>query len=109
MPLGRTQISRWCQSILAALLAGLLLLLGLVAASEGFHAWLHSEGSAKHANCSACTLAKGQVDSAASFPCLVLSRQVVVWTASVDSGIRSQKVDLSSASSRGPPISVSLL
>ncbi len=109
MPLGRTKTSRWYQSILAALLAGLLLLLGLVAASEGFHAWLHSDGSAKHASCSACTLAKGQVDSVATIPCLALFSQVLVWTAGVDPGLRLQLVDLSSASSRGPPISVSLL
>jgi hypothetical protein len=48
---------------LAGVLAGALLLLGLLAVNNGFHKALHHSGKAAPDKCVLCLLAKGQVDS----------------------------------------------
>jgi len=61
---------------LAGVLAGALLLLGLLAVNNGFHQALHHSGKAAPDNCVLCLFAKGQVD---------LPQSVAIVPASVQS------------------------
>lgn len=103
------QLSGWRRSALAGLMAFLLLLLGVLAASEQVHARLHAEETGAHATCSICALSKGQVDAPASFPPVVVSTLSPVWTVPALESALVSTVEFSVASSRGPPAFVSSL
>lgn len=109
MPQFRNRWTRWCIPACAGLLAGLVVLLGLVAVNHKFHAWLHTEDAVPHGVCSACVLAKGQVDSPAGLPRLVISSQVLFLTSICRDDLRPRPADFSVDSNRGPPASVSCL
>lgn len=94
---------------LAGLMVGLLLLLGLAAANEQFHARLHANDSVKHGPCSVCALAQGQLDTPAIFPGWALAGPTLVRFISPHVEVRPLPVEFSVATSRGPPLSVSPL
>lgn len=99
----------WRGPVLAGLMAGLLLLLALAAANQQFHARLHADDSVNHGLCAVCALAQGQVDSPPVYAGWTLTRPFQVRFTTPHVAPLPQEVDLSVASSRGPPASVSLL
>lgn len=100
---------RWPASALAALLAILLLLLGVLAVNDQIHARLHADSPASHGSCSVCALAKGQVDVSTVLRSISVLPVSLVWTIPVLESTAPQAIDFSVASSRGPPDSVSSL
>jgi len=103
------RLSGWRRPALAGLMAFLLLLLGVLAASEQVHARLHAEETGAHATCSICALSKGLVDAPASFQPEVASILSPVWTVPALESAFVSTVEFSSASSRGPPGFISSL
>ncbi len=100
---------RWPASALAALMAILLLLLGVLAANDQIHARLHADSPASHGSCSVCALAKGQVDVPTVLRSISVLPVSLVWTIPVLESTAPQTIDFSVASSRGPPDSISSL
>ena len=87
----------------------LLLLLGLLASNERIHSQLHTDSPATHGSCSVCAVAKGQLDAPTTFPSFACALQPLAWTVPLLESDRLLAVDLSVASSRGPPTSASSL
>jgi hypothetical protein len=96
-------------AIVAGLLALLLLLSGAIAANDRLHAHFHGEDAPAHGSCAFCTLAKGLLDTpAVSHPVGALPLSPV-WTVPAFESVLVAAFDLSTAPSRGPPVSVSSL
>lgn len=96
-----------CKPVLAGLLAALMLLLTLASASSWLHDQLHSGGSHGQTPCAVCALAKGQLDAPLVTVSEVFASLSVAWTLPAPQIIAPAAIDLSVASSRGPPASVS--
>lgn len=105
----KQQTSGWRRPALAGLLALLLLLLGVLAASEQVHARLHAEEPGAHATCSICALAGGQVDAPASFQSVAVLILSPAWTVPALTSAPLYAAEFSVASSRGPPVIISSL
>ena len=92
---------------LAGLLAALLFLLSLVASSGTLHFKLHSDSSHDHVPCAVCFFARGLLDAPDVVGPEVLVTLSVAWTLPSVHAFAPAAIDLSVASSRGPPVSVS--
>jgi hypothetical protein len=90
-------------------MALLLLLLGLLASNERIHSQLHTDSPATHGSCAICAVAKGQLDAPTITQSFAVALLSFSWTIPVLGSARLQTVDLSVASSRGPPASFSSL
>ena len=95
--------------VLAGLLAGLLLLFGLLAASEQLHRAFHPNGKDGANPCLACLLIKGQVKSAD--PVAVVAAAVIVLFQAAPKAQTAVLPDFTylASPSRAPPALASLL
>ena|SRR5208282_2558348 len=92
----------------AGVLAGALLLLGLLAVNNGFHQALHHSGKAAPDNCVLCLFAKGQVDLPQSVPVVPASFQSSFDLPPRMESIASVDFTYLASPSRAPPVFVSL-
>jgi len=103
---------QWKHSLLKPVLAGLLtaFFLGmvLIGANDRLHGQLHAnEAEHSHSPCAICAIVKGQVDTPDVVVSEIFAALSVAWTLPVPQATDPVAVDLSAASSRGPPASVS--
>src|SRR5947209_6197765 len=98
------------KSVLASLMAALVVLLSLFAASENLHQELHSSsGGHYHGSCAVCRLVEGQVDVPVTSVTEILVPVSISWTVPHSENAEPHSPDFSVASSRGPPPIVSSL
>jgi len=109
MPQVSNRNAGWCRPVLAGLMAGLLLLLGLLASNERIHARLHADSPVTHGSCSVCAIAKGQLDAPTISHSFVAAPLPFAWTLPSLESAPLPAADFSVASSRGPPASASFL
>jgi len=94
---------------LAGLLAALVFLLTLAAASERLHLQLNADDGHDHGPCAVCAIAKGQLDAPVVPVSAPFASLFVAWTLPFVQTVAPTAVDLSVAPARGPPASVSSL
>jgi hypothetical protein len=92
---------------LAGLLAGLLLLLTVGSAWRWLHHELHADADHAQTSCAVCALAQGQLDAPPVVVSEIFVSLSVAWTLPSVQAFVPAAIDLSVASSRGPPVSVS--
>ena len=101
---------QWFKPVLSGLMAGMIVLLSVVASSGALHLKLHQDSSApQHGTCAICSISQGHVETSVACSPEVFATLSVSWTLP---SLRSTPVtdaDFSVASSRGPPVSVSSL
>jgi hypothetical protein len=107
--LSRRNSGRARPAIIAGLLALLFLVSGVIAANEQLHERFHADDSATHGLCSFCSLAKGLLDTPVTFQPTVVPLLSPVRTVPALESAWVAAMDISVASSRGPPASVSSL
>jgi len=95
------------QPALAGLLACLILLLTLAASSPGLHHQLHATADHDQTPCAVCTITKGQLAAPVVAVSEVFASLPLAWTLAQVQVLHPRAVDLSVASSRGPPASAS--
>ena len=101
---------RYVKPVFAGLMASLVFVLSLFAASERLHLKLHEDSSAPHqGSCAVCTIAQGQVEFTPATASQIVGPLSVSWTLPCFQTAPKQDADFSTASSRGPPASVSSL
>lgn len=94
--------------VFAGLMAALVLVLSVFAASEKLHLTTHQDTAPTgHGSCAVCSLNKGQVEVPVTVVSGVSTPLSGSWTLPLLVAAWPQPVDLSVASSRGPPVSVS--
>jgi hypothetical protein len=101
----RTGFRRLAKPALAGLLAVILLILGAISVSHALHEFLHHDASDGSHFCLLCSIAKGQVSTAAlaSTPAPpVLARFCALLTADVST---AASFDYRLSPSRAPPLS----
>ena len=94
---------------LAGLMAGLILLLALVASSERLHNRFHGSSTDGQSPCAICSVVRGHIDAPAPASPASAIALIVAWILPRFESARPQPVDYSVASSRGPPTSSSSL
>jgi hypothetical protein len=110
MPQAFCKTTGTLKSVIAGLMAALVLLLSLFAASARLHRELHANSGDHHNGpCAACRVAEGQVDVPVTAAWEILAPVSVLWTVPRPEEPAPQSVDFSVASSRGPPVLVSFL
>ena len=92
---------------LAGLLAALMFLMSLATVRDGLHLKFHADAAHDHGPCAVCNLAQGQLDAPVVAVSEVFASLSVAWTLPTVQVIAPTAIDLSVASSRGPPASVS--
>ncbi len=107
-PLSQRQAVR-LKPALAGLMAGLVLLLALVASSECLHHQLHGSATDGPSPCAICSVVRGHMDAPISVLPEAAVALVVAWTLPRIESAMPQPVDGSVASTRGPPASLSFL
>jgi len=107
-PLSRRQVVR-LKPALAGLMAGLVLLLALVAASESLHHQFHGSSTDGQSPCAICSVIRGHMDAPTSAAPEAAVTLFVAWTLPRIEAAIPHPVDGSVASSRGPPASFSSL
>jgi hypothetical protein len=101
---------RWLKPAIAGLMAAMVLVLALFAASEDLHLKLHQDSpTAHHGPCAICSVAQGQFEAPAVNALAVVAPPSISWTLSAADFTLPQAADFSVASSRGPPAAVSSL
>jgi hypothetical protein len=106
----RNRNVRWFRPMIAGLMSGMILLLSVFASSGALHLKLHPDSSApQHGTCAICSIAQGQVEIPVDATPDVFAPLSVSWTLPSLRSNPVTDVDLSVASSRGPPASVSSL
>lgn len=101
---------RWLKPAIAGLMAAMVLVLALFAASEDLHLKLHQDSpTAHHGPCAICSVAQGQVETPAINTFAIVATPSISWTLSVADFTLPQAADFSVASSRGPPVFISSL
>ncbi|EEF59553.1 hypothetical protein Cflav_PD2460 [Pedosphaera parvula Ellin514] len=95
--------SRIGKSILAFLLAGLVLLVGASAASSSLHKFLHSDAGSSDHECLITAFHKGKVSTAAAAPVQVSVETSVSWSLPVIETFVPASADYRFSSSRAPP------
>ncbi|MBP9900967.1 MAG: hypothetical protein KBH45_05875 [Verrucomicrobia bacterium] len=101
--------SVWLKPALAGLMAGLALLLALVASSESLHHQLHGNSADGQSLCAICSVVRGQLDAPASASPEAAVKFFGAWTLPHLESAKAHPVDGSVASSRDPPASFSSL
>ncbi len=104
-PLPKRQVV-WLKPVLAGLMAGLVLLLALVASSESLHHQFHGSSTDGQSPCAICSVVRGHMDAPASTLPQAAVTIFFAWTLPHVESAMPQPVDGSVASSRGPPASV---
>lgn len=89
--------------VLATLLAALLVLLGLLAASDALHRTFHHKGNGGSDPCMACLLVKGQVESADFGPVLAAAIPDLLCAAPMPGPVASPEFTFLAFHSRAPP------
>jgi len=104
------QPSRWLKPAIAGLMAAIVLLLALFVSNERLHLTLHQDSATPHhLPCAVCSFAQGQLQMPAADLSEVIAALSVSWTLPSFQTAWAPEIDLSVASSRGPPVSVSSL
>lgn len=86
----------------------MFLVITFLGASERLHNQFHADDAEhRHSSCAVCALIQGQVDVPAADVSEIVRTLSVAWTLPSDSNFVLVSSDLSVASSRGPPVSVS--
>ncbi|MGC3957924.1 MAG: hypothetical protein QM813_08275 [Verrucomicrobiota bacterium] len=94
--------------VMAGFMAVLFLGMTLIGAHDRLHLQLHADGPGhSHSPCAVCSIVKGQVDAPVAVVSEVFAFLSVAWTLPTVQAIAPAAIDLSVASSRGPPASVS--
>jgi hypothetical protein len=109
MPQASKSKLRFFKPVLAGLMAFLLLVLSLASAHERLHTTFHADTNHAHESCPVCVIGNGQLDAPAASVTPFLLGVVAVCGIPAIQILEPSAVDLSSASSRGPPASVSSL
>jgi hypothetical protein len=107
-PLSKRQVV-WLKPALAGLMAGLVLLLALVASSESLHHQVHGGSTDGQSPCAICSVVRGHMDAPASTLPQAAMPMFFAWTLPRIESAMLHAVDCSVASSRGPPASTSSL
>jgi hypothetical protein len=107
-PLSKRQVV-WLKPALAGLMAGLVLLLAMVASSESLHHQFHGSSTDGQSPCAICSVVRGHMDAPASTLPQTAVPMFFAWTLPRIESTMPQPVDYSVASSRGPPASFSSL
>ena len=107
-PLSKRQVV-WLKPVLAGLMAGLVLLLALIASSESLHHQFHGSSTDGQSPCAICSVVRGHMDAPTSILPQTAVALVFAWTLPRIESARPHPVDDSVASSRGPPASTSSL
>ena len=104
------QNTRWVRPLMAGLMAGMVLLLSVFAASEKLHLALHQESAtSSHTPCAVCSVSQGLVEVPVTLASAVSASLSVSWTLPSLEAALPRPIDFSVATSRGPPASVSSL
>jgi hypothetical protein len=93
---------------LASLLAGLMLLLGMLSASDELHRIFHQNGNDGSNLCVACLLLKGLVNSPDLGPVLTVPLPSLLCMVPQANGIVLPDFSYLGSASRAPPVSASL-
>jgi hypothetical protein len=88
---------------LAGLMAGLVSLLALVAASESLHHQFHGSSTDGQSPCAICSVVRGHMDAATSASPEAVVPLFVAWIVPHLESAMAHPVDGSMASTRGPP------
>jgi hypothetical protein len=99
----------WFKPALAGLMAGLILLLALVASSESLHHQFHGNSTDGQSPCAICSVVRGHMDAPASTLPQAAVSMFFAWTLPRVESAMPHPVDYSVASSRGPPASTASL
>jgi len=101
-PLSRRQPAR-LKLALAGLMAGLVLLLALVASSESLHHQFHGNSAEGQSQCAICAVVRGHMDAPTSASPEATVTLFVAWIVPHLETAMAHPVDGSVASTRGPP------
>jgi hypothetical protein len=106
-PAIRTSAQR-LKSVVSSLLAGLVVMLSLVAASESLHQGFHGDSDRHHSgSCAVCRVVEGHMDAPETVVSEVLVPLSVSWTVPHPEDITPHATDFSMTCSRGPPFLLS--
>jgi len=93
----------WTKPALASLMAGLILLVALVASSESLHHRIHGSSTDGQSPCAICSVVRGHIDAPTSTSPEACVTLFIAWTLPHFESAVPPAVDVSVASSRGPP------
>jgi len=91
----------------AGLMAGLVLLLTLASADARLHGQFHADAAHEHGPCAICSIAQGHIDAPVATIAEIFAPLSFAWTLPTVAIVAPAAVEISTAPSRGPPVSVS--
>jgi hypothetical protein len=98
-----TRPAAWIKPALAGAMAGVVLLLALVASSESLHHHFHGSATDGQSPCAICSVVRGHMDAPTSVSPEAAVALVFAWTLPRIESALPHAVDCSVASDRGPP------